>query len=114
MLLTVLFFIAGIVLGRLLRSPLAPPCPRGGNRGLPKTGDYRRQRVIAFTDRLTMGSICLLLFVLGLSVGASQEVLVHIGALGLQAAILSLGAIAGSVLAVQLLNLWPGRRSDEE
>ena len=79
MLVTVLFFIAGIVVGRLLRS---------------------RQRVIAFADRLTMGSICLLLFVLGLSVGASQEVLVHIGALGLQAAILSLGAIAGSVLAV--------------
>ena len=93
MLVIVLFFIAGIVLGRLLR----------GRRG-----------VIGLADRLTMGSVYILLFVLGLSVGTNQQVLLHIGTLGVQAAILTAGAIAGSVLAVQLLNLWPAGTSRED
>ena len=93
MLVIVLFFLAGIALGRLLRG---------------------RHGVIGLTDRLTMGSVYILLFVLGLSVGTNQEVLSHIGTLGVQAAILAVGAIAGSVLAVQLLNLWPEGTSHED
>ena len=93
MLVIVLFIIAGIVLGRLLR----------GRRG-----------VIGLADRLTMGSVYILLFVLGLSVGTNPQVLLHIGTLGVQAAILTAGAIAGSVLAVQLLNLWPAGTSRED
>ncbi len=93
MLIIILFFVAGIVLGRLLRA---------------------RQRVVRLADRLTIWSIYLMLFVLGLSVGGNERVLVHIGTLGMQAAVLTLGAIAGSVAAVQLLRLWPASRSDEE
>jgi uncharacterized membrane protein YbjE (DUF340 family) len=93
MLVIMLFFVAGIVFGRLLRG---------------------RRQVISLADRLTTGSIYLLLFVLGLSVGSNEQVLSHIGALGIQAAILALGAIAGSVAAVQLLRLWPARHVDEE
>jgi hypothetical protein len=89
----VLFFMAGIALGRLLRG---------------------RQGAIGLMDRLTMGSVYILLFVLGLSVGTNQKLLSHIGTLGVQAAILAVGAIAGSVLAVQLLNLWPAGISHED
>jgi uncharacterized membrane protein YbjE (DUF340 family) len=81
-------FIAGIVLGRLLRS---------------------RQQVIKIADRFTMWAVFLLLFVLGVSVGVNQQVLANVGSLGLQAGVLSLGAIVGSIVAVQLLNLWPVR-----
>jgi len=89
----ILFFTAGIALGRLLRG---------------------RQGVIGLADRLTMGSVYIPLFVLGLSVGSNQKLLSHIGTLGVQAAILAVGAIAGSVLAIQLLNLWPAGTIHED
>lgn len=80
----VLCFAAGILLGRLLRA---------------------RTSLIRLADQLAMMSILFLLFVLGLSVGLNREALTHFGTLGLQAAVLTLGAILGSVAAVQLLNL---------
>lgn len=82
----ILCFIVGIVIGRLLR---------------------RQQPLIQLADRLTMWAVYALLFVLGLSVGANQEVLANFGPLGLQAGVLTAGAIVGSVSAVQLLSLWP-------
>jgi uncharacterized membrane protein YbjE (DUF340 family) len=86
MTLIILFFVAGIALGWLLR---------------------QHQGIVRVTDRLTIWSVYVLLGVLGLSVGTSRQVLENIGGLGLQAAILTLGAILGSVLAVQLLPLLP-------
>ena len=88
MLIIIGFFVGGIVLGRLLRS---------------------RQQVIKAADRFTMWAVFLLLFVLGVSVGVNQQVLANIGSLGLKAGVLSLGAVVGSIAAVQLLNLWPVR-----
>jgi len=85
----VLFFVVGILLGRLLSI---------------------HQLLIRVADQLAMASVLLLLFVLGLSVGLNHEVLAHFGTLGLQAVILTLGAIAGSVTAVQLLNLNPTKK----
>jgi hypothetical protein len=85
----VFFFAAGILLGRLLRA---------------------HPSLIRFADRLAMASILLLLFVLGLSVGIQREILAHLGTLGLQAAVLTLGAIVGSVAAVQLLRLPTRKR----
>ncbi len=85
----VLFFAAGILLGRRLHAhPL----------------------LIRLADQLAMASILLLLFVLGLSVGLHREALAHFGTLGLQAATLTLGAVIGSVVAVQLLSLSMRRR----
>jgi uncharacterized membrane protein YbjE (DUF340 family) len=86
----ILCFVLGIVVGRLLRS---------------------RQRWIRFADRLTMWTVYALLLVLGLSVGGNREVLADFGPLGLQAGVLTAGAIAGSVAAVQLLSLWPSHHS---
>ena len=88
MALSLLCFIAGIVIGRLVRP---------------------HQPVIRLADRLTMGWVYALLFVLGLSVGTNREVLANFGPLGLQAGVLTVGAIVGSVAAVQLLGLWPTR-----
>lgn len=79
-------FVVGIVVGRLLR---------------------RHQPFIRLADRLTMWSVYGLLFLLGLSVGTNREVLANFGPLGLQAGVLTVGAIIGSVAAVQLLGLWP-------
>lgn len=85
----VLFFAAGIVLGRLLRT---------------------RASLIRLADQLAMVSILFLLFVLGLSVGLNREALAHLETLGLQASVLTLGAIIGSVTAVQLLSLSAKRK----
>ncbi|MGQ9502020.1 MAG: LysO family transporter [Anaerolineae bacterium] len=85
----VLFFAAGILLGRLLRAHLS---------------------LIRLADHLAMASILLLLFVLGLSVGLNREMLAHFETLGLQAGVLTLGAIIGSVVAVQLLSLSTRRK----
>ncbi|MGC8879193.1 MAG: LysO family transporter [Anaerolineae bacterium] len=85
----VLFFAIGILLGRLLRA---------------------HSSLIRLADQLAMVSILFLLFVLGLSVGLNQEALAHFGTLGLQAAILTSGAVIGSVAAVQLLSLSTRRK----
>ncbi len=73
---SILFFlVAGMILGHLFRSKTA---------------------VLAMADKATIWSVCLLVFLLGVSVGANQTV---VRALGLQALVLSVGGIAGSVLA---------------
>ena len=89
----ILFFVVGILLGHVLR---------------------HMSKTIALADSLTMWTIYLLLFVLGLSVGVNRQILQHIGSLGFQAAVLAVAAIVGSVLASQLVRLGLGRPADEE
>jgi len=93
MIAVILFFVVGILLGHVLR---------------------HRSRAIALADSLTMWTIYLLLFVLGLSVGVNRQILQHIGSLGFQAAVLAAAAIVGSVLASQLVRLGLERPADEE
>ncbi len=76
---SILFFlVAGMILGHFLRTKTA---------------------VLAVADKAMIWSVCLLVFLLGVSVGASQTVVRALGGLGLQALVLSVGGIAGSVLA---------------
>lgn len=93
MIAVILFFAVGILLGHVLR---------------------HRSKTIALADSLTMWTIYLLLFVLGLSVGINRQILQNIGSLGFQAAVLAAAAIVGSVLASQLVRLGLGRPADEE
>jgi uncharacterized membrane protein YbjE (DUF340 family) len=78
MLTVIMFLISGMLSGFLLR---------------------KREKVIRAADQLTTWSIYLLLFLLGVSVGVREEIVSNIGKLGLQAVILTSGAIAGSVFA---------------
>jgi len=88
MLIVLLLFAAGLLIGHLLRG----------------------RRVIRWADRLTDWCIYLLLVVMGLSVGGNHQVLSRLDSVGLQAGVLAVGAIAGSLLLVQLVSLALGRR----
>ncbi len=81
MLIVLLLFAAGLFLGHLLR-------------GRP---------VVRLADKLTVWCIYLLLLVMGLSIGGNQHVLSQIGTLGVQAGLLAAGAVAGSLMLVQLV-----------
>ena len=67
---------AGMVIGYLLR---------------------QKQAVFAVIDRIVMGIIFLLLFVLGISVGLNETVVSSIHIIGIKAVVLTLGAVMGSV-----------------
>ncbi len=66
----------------------------------------RQQRVLRWADRGSATAVYLLLFLLGISVGSNQAAMNALGRLGAQALLLSLSAIAGSVLLALLLYHW--------
>lgn len=78
MLTVITFLTSGVLLGLLLR---------------------KKEKIIRIADQLTTWSVYLLLFLLGISVGAREEIINNIGRLGVQAAVLTSGAIIGSVFA---------------
>ena len=58
----------------------------------------KRESFLRCVDRITTGSIYLLLFLLGLSVGTNPKIVHSVFSYGLQSLILCSGAMAGSVL----------------
>lgn len=78
-----LFLAAGMLVGHLLRS---------------------RKNVLATASVATTWSLYLLIFLLGISVGANELVVGALGRLGVQALILSTGGIVGSVLVSCLVS----------
>ena len=70
----------------------------------------RGRRVVHWAERLTEWCIYLLLVVMGVSVGSNQDVLGRLDTLGLQAGVLAVGAIGGSLLMARLVALFLGRR----
>lgn len=82
MLAVIIFLVAGMAIGFAFR---------------------KKERIIKFADKLTTVSICLLLFLLGLSVGGNQNVLSAFTSLGFAAALLSLGAISGSIFVTNII-----------
>lgn len=77
MFLIIFFLISGVAAGYFLRK---------------KTG------IIKLADNVTTGAICLLLFLLGLSVGGNEIIINSIAKLGFQAMALTAGAVSGSVI----------------
>lgn len=68
------------------------------------TGGYLfRSCKIQFAHRFILGLIWLLLFLLGLELGANEMVVRQFGALGFEALLLAVGGTLGSVLAAWLL-----------
>ncbi len=83
---TVLFFlVGGTVLGMVLR---------------------RQKWILETADKATHWAIYLLLFLLGLSVGANETVMQSLGTLGWQAFLLSSGAVLGSAIAALVVYRW--------
>lgn len=65
----------------------------------------RKGQPVRWVNPSVRGSIFLLLFFLGVSVGTNREVLMNLGTLGFRALVLAIGAIAGSIaLAVVVYN----------
>lgn len=61
-------------------------------------GINRFPALVKFNDKLISVAIYVLLFLLGISVGLNQTIVHNLQKIGLQALIITLGAIGGSVL----------------
>jgi len=62
-------------------------------------------RVFQLTGKLTTAGVMLLLFLMGGQMGSDEEILAGLGEMGVQAVLLALAAIIGSVLAVKGLEV---------
>jgi uncharacterized membrane protein YbjE (DUF340 family) len=60
----------------------------------------RYPKVIQLNDKLTSLAIYVLLFLLGISVGLNKTIIQNLDKIGLQAFIITIGAISGSVFAL--------------
>jgi len=74
---------AGIILGFLMRN---------------------HERLIRTADRIMNGTIYLLLFLLGLSVGVNETIISNIHTIGVRALVLTVGAIVGSVIVSYIVS----------
>ena len=79
MIITIGFLLAGFLLGLLLKGRMKLP-----------------------TSAITLASICLLLFILGLEIGGNRELLANLPTMGLTALVVSVLAILGSVFFARL------------
>ena len=62
-----------------------------------------KRKALATLSIATTWSLCLLIFLLGVSVGTNESIVRALGRLGIQALILSTGGILGSVLVAWLV-----------
>ena len=83
MLLILTIFIAGILIGWLLKS---------------------RKASIGLSAKLTLVSVLALLFLLGYAAGSNNEVVKNFSDIGLKAIVISLLSTIGSILAVMLFS----------
>ena len=61
-------------------------------------GYASKERNLKFVQKLINYAIFLLLFLLGITVGANEDVMNNLDSIGLEALLITLAAIAGSVL----------------
>lgn len=83
MLAVLLIFTGGILLGYSIR---------------------KREKLIRINDYLTNFAIYLLLFILGIAVGSNEEILQNFDKIGLNAALISLFAVLGSISLAWMIN----------
>ncbi|NLF43750.1 MAG: lysine exporter LysO family protein [Bacteroidales bacterium] len=76
MLTVVLIMCAGILAGYLLRS---------------------KKKLILLSEKLVTWAIFLLLFLLGIAIGANPQIMNNLHSLGLKALLITIGAVAGSI-----------------
>lgn len=85
MITVILIMTAGIVLGYLIRN---------------------KTMLIKINDKLVMGAIYLLLFVLGISIGINQTIMKSLPNLGLKALALTIGGVLGSIILAWFTYKW--------
>jgi len=75
-------------------------------------GYFLRKRggIIKLADNVTTGAICLLLFLLGLSAGGNEIIINSFAKLGVQALVLTAGAVSGSVIISYFVYVYAFRR----
>lgn len=66
----------------------------------------RNRSFIRYTGKWIAFTICLLLFLLGVAVGANRQLVENLPDLGFEGVVLALGATGGSVLAAWALYRW--------
>lgn len=93
MLKVIIFLITGMLMGFILR---------------------RNARLISLADKLTTITIYLFLSVLGVSVGINEEIVQNLAQLGLQALILAVSGILGSVLLAYFVFIYFFKASNNE
>lgn len=76
--------IVGIIIGMQIRTPKAP----------------------ALLSKILNGIIYLLLLVMGISVGGNQTIIENLSTIGLQAFIITIGAVLGSLIFAYILYRW--------
>jgi uncharacterized membrane protein YbjE (DUF340 family) len=63
----------------------------------------KQEQLVRMADKTILWSIFLLLFLMGLSMGANESIMGNLPSLGWQAMLLSIGGILGSILLACLL-----------
>lgn len=63
----------------------------------------RETTILKINEKLTSLAIYVLLFLLGISVGLNKMIIQHLDRIGLQALLITIGAISGSVVALWIL-----------
>lgn len=66
-----------------------------------------KPKIVALSDKLTIWAIFLLLFLLGLAIGANEVIVKNLPLLGLKALAIAIGGVVGSVLLAWVAyRLW--------
>lgn len=76
-------------------------------------GYLLRNRHLSFVSKGIMAAIWLLLFLLGVAVGGNEAILGSLDTIGLQALLLSVGGVGGSVVCAWVVYrfFWSGKKS---
>lgn len=76
-------------------------------------GYLLRNRNLSFVSKGIMAAIWLLLFLLGVAVGGNEAILGSLDTIGLQALLLSVGGVGGSVVCAWVVYrfFWSGKKS---
>ena len=91
MLITIIILVAGFLVGLLLQGRVKLP-----------------------TGMITLISICLLLFILGLEIGSNKELLGNLPSMGLIALLVAVFTLLGSITLTKLLTSRSGGRSGKK
>lgn len=62
----------------------------------------KKEKIIKLNEKLTSLAIFMLLFLLGIGVGTNEKIINNMQSIGLQALVLTLGALSGSILCAYI------------